>query len=491
MVQQVEDIDNIMIEQDIFNNVKTLLKNMVDLDERMVAADDRVHNLDWITFESMDELLEPVGLGSNTKQTKAATPALLLAFGERGDQYIGTGLGGGDIGFDDIPSIGTAREMTPLILRVVLIDDENGDENGDDDVISEQITKAREDIREVIGDKLRTDDTYKIDNVYRVYVGPYDLSADSFYTNTAEFIIPIIVWWRHDYREPDRDATATILEDENSPVFPLLEITHDFEQHDDPNIDGSVSIRYKLPTDTATLSIFEDGLEDAEVTGLRHTGSDEGTWIDTEWNINRIYRFEVVDDGHTSTTPVIRYPYYPAMLPESLYHEGDSPEQNIERKIRQMIQREIDDGDMFDAIETTAAGPLSPNYIKPDRLPVLCISFDQSTLAIGSKVSGQPISNKNIGWRTANARDQVLQMMAMVHAPADRNHTDPYKQIRIIDKTLSELRSFVIKNEQWEGVSSTYQSIIGPSISPRAAENVQGDLLFVGRFNFIVRYRER
>ena len=469
MVQQVEDIDNIMIEQDIFNNVKTLLKNMVD-------AGAGVHNLDWITFESMDELLEPVGLGSNTKQTKAATPALLLAFGERGDQYIGTGLGGGDIGFDDIPSIGTAREMTPLILRVVLIDDENGDENGDDDVISEQITKAREDIRKVIGDKLRTDDTYKIDNVYRVYVGPYDLSADSFYTNTAEFIIPIIVWWRHDYREPGRVISATTA----NPTLEDLSVVRSFD-------DTEVVFTFTIP-DGASMRVLKN---DNAVTTL--SDSDTG-WTDSSWDIDDYYQFEVTDANSVlSKTPVLRYPYYPTMLPESIYHEGDSPEQNIERKIRQMIQREIDDGDMFDDIVTTASGPLSPNYIKPDRLPVICISYDESALNVGSRkmLNGMSISNLNVGWRTANARDQILQFMLMIHASADRKHTDPYQQIRVIDKTLSELRSFVIANEQWEGVSSVYQSIIGPTMSPRAAENVQGDLLFVGRFNFIVRYRER
>ena len=468
-----------MIEKQIFDNIKTLLGYMKD-------DEDSVYNLDWALLETMDELLSPTPLGQNQRQTSAKTPALFMAYGMKSDQYIGDTFRG-DVGFDDITSLGNIREMTPIILRVVLLDDpDNGTE-----VISSQIAKAREDIRNVIGDKLRTGtDAEKIDEVYRVYVGPYEVSSESIYTNTAEFIIPIIVWWRQDYREPNRDATATIIEDGNSPLFPLLEITHDFEQHDDPNIDGSVSIRYKLPTTTATLSIFEDGSDTAEVTGLQHIGSDEGTWIDTEWNINRTYRFEVVEGTHSSTTPVIRYPYYPAMLPESLYHEGDSSEQKIERKIRQMIQREIDDGDMFGDIETTAAGPLSPNYLKPDRLPVLCISFDQSTLAIGSKLGGYPISDKNVGWRTANARDQTLSLMAMVHAPADRSHTDPYKQLRIVDKTLSDLRSFVIKNEQWEGVSSVYQSIIGPTISPRAAENVQGDLLFVGRFNFIVRYRE-
>ena len=463
-----------MIEQDIFNNVNTILRDMVD-------ADEGVYNLDWSLLETLDTLQSPTGIGPNQRTTADNTPALFLSYDEKADQYIGQGLGGGDIGFGDIPSIGTLREMTPLILRVVLLDDDNGD-NG---TLSGQIAKARDDIRRAIGDKLRTDDTHKIDGVYRVYVGPYDLSSDiSLYTNTAEFVIPIIVWWRHDYRNPTQ--SATIIEDSDSPLLPLLEITPDFTAQ-------TIEVTYQLPTDTATLAIYEVGDATPRATGLQHIGSTQGTWTDTrQWDIDKSYRFEVTDGSHTSETPEIKYPYYPTMLPESLYDLGDSPEQNIERKIRQLLQKEIDTDSRFDGIKRVVSGPLSPNYLKPDLLPIICITFDESALNASSRsvLRGISISNPNVGWRTANARDQVLQFMAMVHAPADREYTDPYKQIRIIDKTLSELRSFVIANEQWEGVNSVYQSIIGPMISPRAAENVQGDLLFVGRFNFIVRYRE-
>ena len=462
-----------MIEQDIFNNVNTILRDMVDAD-----ADE--YNLDWALLETLDTLQSPTGIGPNQRTTAEHTPALFLSYDEKADQYIGQGFGG-DIGFADVPSIGTIREMTPLILRVVLLDDDNGD-NG---TLSGQIAKARDDIRRAIGDKLRTDETHKIDGVYRVYVGPYDLSSDiSLYTNTAEFVIQIVVWWRHDYRSPTQ--SATIIEDSDSPLLPLLEITPDFTAQ-------TISVTYQLPTDTATLAIYEVGDDTPRATGLQHTGSTQGTWTDTrQWTIDKSYRFEVTDGVNTAETPEIKYPYYPTMLPESLYDLGDSPEQNIERKIRQLLQKEIDTESRFDGIKRVVSGPLSPNYLKPDLLPIICITFDESALNASSRsvLRGISISNPNVGWRTANARDQILQFMAMVHAPADRDYTDPYKQIRIIDKTLSDLRSFVIANEQWEGVNSVYQSIIGPMISPRAAENVQGDLLFVGRFNFIVRYRE-
>ena len=460
-----------MIEKQIFDNIKTLLEDMkVDVDS--------VYNLDWALLETMDELLSPTPLGPNQRRTLEQTPALFMAYGMKSDQYIGDTFRG-DVGFDDITSLGNIREMTPIILRVVLLDDpDNGTE-----VISSQIAKAREDIRNVIGDKLRTGtDTEKIDEVYRVYVGPYEVSSESIYTNTAEFIIPVFVWWRQDYREPGRVITATI----TNPILEDLAVTRSLA-------DTEVVFSFTIPDDASMKVRKNDSI-------VQSMGSDltlddtETSWTDSGWSIDDTYQFEVTDsDDVLSKTPVLTYPYYPTMLPESLYHEGDSPEQKIERKIRQMIQKEIDDEDSerFEDIITTAVGPLSPNYLKPDQLPVICVMFDQSTLAIGSKLGGYPISDKNVGWRTANARDQTLSLMTMIHAPADRNYTDPYKQLRIVDKTLSDLRSFVIRNEQWEGVSSVYQSIIGPTISPRAAENVQGDLLFVGRFNFIVRYRER
>lgn len=462
-----------MIEKDIFDNVKTLLEGMVN------DTDPDAYNLNWQLFESMDELLEPVGIAPNQKRAEEQTPALFMAFGERADQYIGTGLGGNDIGFDDVPSLGTIREMTPLILRVLILDDGNGE------FISTQIAKAREDIRTVIADKLRTSDNTneKVDGVYRVYVGPYDLSADPLYTNTAEFIIPIIVWWRHDYRDPSQVVSAT----SGSPFLEGLSVTRSFD-------DTEVVFSFILP-DGVTIAIKKNGstVPNPTIT-LLNAETRLSSWTDDSWSIDDTYQFEVTDsNGVTSETPVLYYPYYPAMLPESLYDLGDSPEQNIERKIRQMIQKEIDEeSERFDDIIATASGPLSPNYLKPDNLPIICVTFDQSALNVGSRtiLNGMSISNPNIGWRTANARDQVLQLMAMVHAPADRKQTDPYEQIRIIDKTLSDLRSFVIANEQWEGVSSVYQSIIGPIIPPRRAENVQGDLLFVGRFNFMVRYRE-
>ena len=93
------------------------------------------------------------------------------------------------------------------------------------------------------------------------------------------------------------------------------------------------------------------------VTEIRNEGEDNeevvevetaitASWRDTpNWDIGDVYEIEVTDMNDseiTSTTPKLSYPYYPSMIPESLYHLGNNPEQQIERKIRQMIQQEID-----------------------------------------------------------------------------------------------------------------------------------------------------
>ena len=67
----------------------------------------------------LDNLISPTG---NRRISRDNTPMVIVAYDVRGQQYIGD-VGSPDIGFIDVPSIGTIREMTPIMLRVVLYDD--------------------------------------------------------------------------------------------------------------------------------------------------------------------------------------------------------------------------------------------------------------------------------------------------------------------------------------------------------------------------------
>ena len=209
-------------------------------------------------------------------------------------------------------------------------------------------------------------------------------------------------------------------------------------------------------------------------------------YVDPEWNKNYDKTYQL-RRSNTGLTPVYRYPYYPEMLPESLYDGGVSPEENIERKIRQEIQKELDKDTTqkyFKGIEKVYAGPLSPTYLESDNTPMICLMFDQSAV-----IQGQPVSGRNVGFRTANSEDQTLSFTALVYATADREYTDPYVNSRIVDTTLSDLREFMMDKEQFDNVGGALQTIIGPINFPRTAIEVAGELMFVGSFEFYIRYR--
>ena len=144
-----------------------------------------------------------------------------------------------------------------------------------------------------------------------------------------------------------------------------------------------------------------------------------------------------------------------------------------------------EDNKKFKGVETVQAGPLSSTYLTPDKLPMICLMFESSTLAVGSGFPG-----RNEGWRTGNARDQLLLFNVSVQATADRKNTDPYQNIQIINDTLADLRTFVVENDGFGGVSNAFSNVVGPIKYPREAREVQGDLLFIGTFQFHVRYRQ-
>ena len=544
------------IEERIFDNVVDCLERMlspsiVDADMTDSIDDDDIewtrraiavgYMLPWVIVETHDQNLEPIGLREGMK-LQFDTPALFIEYGNLGDQYGSTSK---DIPtFMEYPSLGIMREMTQIFLRVVLFDPKK--QTTGTPRITHQIARARQDIRSCLGDSLRRD----VPEVYQTWVGEYVRSHEAFYADTSEFIIPVEVWWRYDYRNIDRDPTAMNQE----PNLTDVDITYD---------DTNVRISFTVPDNTTVKlierdetyqlgrepNIFLEGYtdRDAVIDALDAYGTqdaiDNANFPDIQWlrsynrnsnfyvasayggvdpvseffhrvngnwetltdaridhdavtspvsvtwdqNYNKTYQLEAEDSESVSITPELRYPYYPTMYPESVYDDGNTPEQNLERKIRQEIQKEIDKGSSrkyFQGVNNVHSGPLSPKYLEVDNLPMICIMFDKSAIDVG-----QPVSGRGVGYRTATTNDESLSFTAMVYATADREYTDPYHNVRLVDNVLSDLREFVINYEQFDNVSGTFASIVGPISFPRIAQDVAGDLLFIGVFEFFIRYR--
>ena len=543
------------VEERIFDTLIQCLQGMVSpsLIEAEVAGEDtdkmwtdrdtvEGYLLPWSIVKTHDQNLEPVALREGD-DLQYDTPALFIEYGNIGEQYTPSAK---DIPtFMEYPSLGFIREMTPIFLRVLLFNPDR--QMGVIPRITHQIARARQDIRKCIGDSLRRD----IDEVYQVWVGEYVQSSESFYTDTAEFIIPVEAWWKYDYRRIDREPTATNQE----PSLTDVDITYD---------DTDVRISFTVPDNTTVKLIerdetyqlgrepymFLDGYADIQsvIAALDAYATQDaidnlnfpdiqwlisydgnhnfyiataygtpdatpqflhrnnGNWevitddvvmdhlditspFSIAWNQNykKTYQLEAEDSDSVSMTPVLRYPYYPTMMPESVYDDGNSPEQNLERKIRQTIQQEIDKGDSrkyFQGVNNVHSGPLSPKYLEVDNLPMICLMFDKSAIDVG-----QPVSGRGVGFRTANTIDESLSFTAMVYATADREDTDPYQNVKLVDNVLSDLRDLVIDYEQFDNVSGTFASIIGPISFPRIAQDVAGELLFIGVFEFFIRYR--
>ena len=625
------------VEERIFDTLIQCLQGMVspslieaEVDgedtDKMWTMRDTVEGylLPWSIVKTHDQNLEPVALREGD-DLQYDTPALFIEYGNIGEQYTPSEK---DIPtFMEYPSLGFIREMTPIFLRVLLFNPDR--QMGVIPRITHQIARARQDIRKCIGDSLRE----MIPEVYQVWVGEYVQSSESFYTDTAEFIIPVEAWWKYDYREIDREPTATVAIDTNMedvPQIATLEMNYGVDEIRDndnnlisttirdtkitiPNIENAIVIRkqpfllgaeepsrfkpsaLRIPDTShanysSAITSFQDidyyanqaiVMRDSqssnnpawiqyydgnqgryidlvvpgttEVTAVVYdpsnltqkititgyqvvAGSDtimrqrrvNGAWQDvtedfvvdmpvditdiemititdpitgmdsvvtfrvwTDNNGNRDVEYQVqLGDGNNnviSDTPNFRYPYYPTMMPESVYDDGNSPEQNLERKIRQTIQQELDKGSSrkyFQGVNNVHSGPLSPKYLEVDNLPMICLMFDKSAIDVG-----QPVSGRGVGFRTANTIDESLSFTAMVYATADRKYTDPYQNVKLVDNVLSDLREFVIDYEQFDNVSGTVASIIGPISFPRIAQDVAGELLFIGVFEFFIRYR--
>ena len=494
-----------MVEHDIIYAVHALLKQMkVDIS---ATTPNEGYTLAWKYIETHDFDLDPtrrsvddldVGAGTVIDDDQSDvnemgwTPSIQIMYGLGGAQDRGLAE---YLGFPDFPSLGILREMTPIFLRVVLFDDREGD------TITQQISMAREDIRKSIGDELRlgipsindsncpplpsgrTLESIKSnlkEHVFQAWAGEYIQTGEDFYTDTVEFVIPIQVWWRYEQRAVDRLDTATTTE----PRLPELSIEHTVrtEERTRETLEGDeqytvilpdeITVTFELPSVDAELFVIKD--EETPVK-ISTDGMTTGTWMVNrgEWTFDTVYQFRVNMDGGEAFTPDLQYPYYPSMLPESQYDEGSSPEQAIERKIRQEIEKYRKAGLRFSGINSTASGPLSLKYTRPENMPLICIEFKQTTL----------------GFRIRNARDQMLECCAYVFAASDRTDSDPYKNIRIIDNALADLRVVLIDTEGLEGVSNAYQVVIGEVRFPRQAQDIGGDLLFMGSIDFSYQYR--
>ena len=536
------------IEGDIFKRIFYLLEGMRspsyddDLSEDILFGDRDLQTgfiLPWVIIQSHDSNLEPISLGPNTEEMKLSTPALFVEYGNLGDQY---NSGSKDIPtFLEYPNLGIMREMTEIFLRVVLLDPQDSGV----DPITQQIASARHDIRKAIGDNLRqTPDPVSDENpdvsdyVYQAWVGEYIRTEQTFYQDTAEFIIPIDVWWKYDIRDIDREPTAIEGQELDSleieyetgdavvsvtegvtaslirkEIYTLGSVPNTFkgntvtEAETERNLqsadttwlatyddDTSKTIRLARPKIIVDSGGTQQQVANTYTVTIQHR--DNNGWVDTDgehtdaetltsltddnWNENVIYQVDV----NGNRTPDLRFPYYPTMIPESLYDTGDTPEQKIERKIRQELQKSLDNETYFDGIEKIYSGPLSLQYLKQENLPHICIMFEKTTIDVRG-----PVPGKNVGFRTANTEDQTLSFVAMVYATADRAFTDPYKNTLIVDNALSDLREFVIDNEAFDNVGGAFSSVIGPINFPRYATDVAGELLFGGSFEFYIRYR--
>ena len=488
-----------MVEHDIIYAVHALLKQMKV--EMTATVPNEGYTLAWKYVETHDVDLDPtrrsvddldVGAGyvddadQSDVNEMGWTPSIQIMYGLGGAQDRGLAE---YLGFPDFPSLGILREMTPIFLRVVLFDDREGD-----DTITKLISMAREDIRKSIGDELRlgipsidelncpplpsgrTLEAIKSnlkEHVFQAWAGEYIQTGEDYYTDTVEFIIPIQVWWRYEQRAVDRLDTATTTD----PRLPELSIEHTVRTEERTRqtleedeqytviLPDTITVTFELPS--GDLRVIKDGITQPDVITSPHP------IVRGEWTFDTVYEFEVTDGVDVSKTPKLRYPYYPSMLPESQYDLGNSPEQAIERKIRQEVEKYRKAGLRFSGINSTASGPLSLKYTRPENMPLICIEFKQTT----------------IGFRIRNARDQMLECCAYVYAASDRADSDPYKNIRIIDNALADLRVVLIETEGLEGVSNAYQVVIGEVRFPRQAQDIGGDLLFMGSIDFSYQYR--
>jgi len=428
------------IESVILEQVETLLDAMTS-----------GFQLSWQFIETRDENIDPSALVVATE-----TPAAFIRFGNAAQQARG---------FIDTPSIGKVREMTPIDVRVVLFDPGTGD------TITLLMAKALEDVREAIGDNLKLN----IASVYDAWVGPYFRPQSTWFRDTEEFIIPIMVWHEYEQRDPvPVQATG-------------FQAPYDFSNS---VAGGQATFTWTIDAAVDHINIWRNGIEVETNYGVQ-------IWYDPSWNFDTFYRFEADDGtGTLASTPVFLFPYYPTNSPEINYYRqtwliasqklaqittGDVlPEMLIENRIRQEVELKMIDGGVFeDDLTYTSAGSLLDTNLTPARMPLLHVKAESSSVSLAS----------------TQDTDVAMTVNLFVFDDADQAAADRIDSIVAINRVLNHLRVLCMSGgaqnaQTWGGVGSAYSTIVEEIQLAGDAVIVGGRRLFQGQLQATVNFRQ-
>ena len=409
------------------------------------------YQLAWKFIETRDENIDPVVLVVATD-----TPAAFIRFGNAAQQIRG---------FIDTPSIGKVREMTPIDVRVVLFDDRIGDS------ITLLMAKALEDVRKAIGDNLKLN----IASVYDAWVGPYFRQQSTWFRDTEEFIIPIMVWHEYEQREPVVAAVTGF-------VAPF-----DFSNS---VANGQATFSWTVTGSVDHVNIWRNGVE-------VETNYTATIWYDPSWTFDTFYRFEADDGtGTLASTPIFLFPYYPTERPEFNYYRltwlmatqkvgqistGDtSPEMLLENRIRQEIElRMMDNGVLSDDVAYTSAGPLLDMNLTSARMPLVHIEAVSSGIAL---VSTQDT-------------DVEMGVTLSVLDDADQAAADRIDSRVSINRVLNHLRVMCMSDgkqnaQTWDGVGGAYGTIVESIEWASDAVLIGNRRLFRGQLQATVNFRQ-
>lgn len=429
------------IESVILEQVETLLDAMTS-----------GYQLSWQFIETRDENIDPSALVVATE-----TPAAFIRFGNAAQQTRG---------FIDTPSIGKVREMTPIDVRVVLFDARTGD------TITLLMAKALEDVRRAIGDNLKLN----IASVYDAWVGPYFRPQSTWFRDTEEFIIPLMVWHEYEQRDPvPVQATG-------------FQAPYDFSNS---VAEGQATFTWTIDAAVGHVNIWRSGVEVENNYAVQ-------VWYDPSWTFDTFYRFEADDGtGVLASTPIFLYPYYPTNVPEINYYlrtwliasqklaeitTGDvSPEMLLENRIRQEIELRMMDGGVFsDDVAYTSAGPLLDTNLTSARMPLVHVEAGSSRVVLVS------------------TQDTDIEMGVTISVldDADQAAADRIDSRVSINRVLNHLRIMCLSDgaqnaQTWGGVGGAYRTTVDEPIQWAGdAEVISNRRLFQGQLQATVNFRQ-
>lgn len=428
------------IESVILEQVETLLDAMTS-----------GFQLSWKFIETRDENIDPSALAVATE-----TPAAFIRFGNAAQQVRG---------FIDTPSIGKVREMTPIDVRVVLYDARTGDG------ITLLMAKALEDVRKAIGDNLKIN----LSTVYDAWVGPYFRPQSTWFWDTEEFIIPIMVWHEYSQRDP---VPAQAMG---------FQAPYDFSNSVS---EGQATFSWTNDAAVNHVNIWRNGVQ-------VETNYTVTIWYDPSWTFDTFYRFEADDGtGTLASTPIFLFPYYPTNSPEINYYlqtwliasqklaqitTGDvSPEMLIENRIRQEVELRMIDGGVFsDDVTYTSAGPLLDTNLTSARMPLVHVEAVNSGVAL------------------AGSQDTNVEMSVTISVldDADQAAADRIDSRVSINRVLNHLRVLCMSDgaqnaQTWAGVGSANSTIVESIDWASDAVLIGNRRLFQGQLQATINFRQ-